>query len=101
MGQQHYDTYRSRNGGPQQDTFPPRAFDRERVPDEVLGTRTVTTERKTFTVSRRKNRGGEFLRVDEVRPGRDRDMHSVIIVPAEQVEDFLVALEELFPEPPE
>lgn len=57
----------------------------QRPQDEILETKTMTTSRKTFTLTRRRNKGGEFIRVDEER-GRYRN---TIIVAAEDVPAFL------------
>lgn len=71
---------------------------RERVQDEILGERVITTDRKTIKLTHRKNRGGQFLRIDETRVGQDRGVP--VMIPAEAIEDFFAALEELFPENP-
>lgn len=67
-----------------------------RQEDEIVSTKTVTCERKKIVLSRRKNRGGEFLRIDEYRNGHDRP--NIVIVPLEDVDAFLAELDEMFPE---
>jgi hypothetical protein len=61
------------------------------TPDEIIASEKIITDRKEFRFSLRRNRGGEFVRVDEIRgPARN-----TIIIPAEAIVDFQVVLEKL------
>ncbi len=62
-----------------------------RKPDETIASEKIITDRKEFRFSLRRNRGGEFVRVDEIR-GTARN---TIIIPAEAIVDFQVVLEKL------
>ena len=64
--------------------------------DEILATRIVEGERKTLTLSRRRNAGGEFLRLDEQRKG-SKFGPSVVIIPIEMVDQVLAVADELVP----
>ena len=69
---------------------------RPKMEEDILGTRVVEGERKTLTLTHRRNANGEFLRIDELRTGQERP--NTVIVPADMVDLFLAAGDELFPE---
>jgi len=72
---------------------------RPKLEEEVIGTRTIEGPRKTITISHRRNRNGDFLRIDEARPGQTKG--SIVIIPGDQIEAVLDAMEDLFPVPEE
>lgn len=93
---QHYTGGRPYSDRPSMRPGPATVADRrysqaDRPQDEILATETVETERKTFTLSLRKNRNGQFVRVDENRG----QAHNVVIIPIEATEQFRDALARL------
>jgi hypothetical protein len=64
--------------------------------ETILETQTLEGRRKTFTLTHRMNQNGKFLRIDEV----GRGFTNTIIVPEEEVAQFLDLLAQLFPDTP-
>lgn len=63
-------------------------------PDEIIGTEYIEADRKLFKVSLRRNRGGEFFRIEEKR-GENR---SAIIMDDKYAPALIAALEKLQPQ---
>lgn len=59
--------------------------------DEILCTQKIITDRKTFFLDLKKNSRGQVIRITEkVSANRDR-----IMVPAEILDDFIAALQDI------
>jgi len=76
----------------------PERRDRPKLEEAVVAQHVIEGPRKTITISRRRNSNGDFLRIDEVRPGQDRG--SIVIIPSESIEELLYHADQLFPETP-
>lgn len=64
--------------------------------ETILETQTLEGQRKTFTLTHRMNQNGKFLRIDEV----GRGFTNTIIVPEEEIAQFIDLLDQLFPDAP-
>jgi hypothetical protein len=71
--------------------FPGRPMQK---PDEILGTEVIEADRKLFKISLRRNRGGEFFRIEEKR-GENR---TAVIMDDKYAPALIAALEKLKPE---
>ncbi len=79
---------------PQRPQFNRPFNERPRVQDEVLDKRTIETPRKRFTITRRKNGAGEFVRIVEERGG----VFNTIIIPDDSAKEVLEHLQSLVAE---
>jgi hypothetical protein len=79
----------------------PRRFESgvQQLGDEILKETVVRLERKQFLISARRNRNGEFIRIDEQRFVHNAHAPNRIIIPKEGlakfVEQFTAAMKEL------
>ncbi len=59
--------------------------------DNIIASKKITTERKTFYIDLKSNTRGEVIRITEkVKSNRD-----LIMVPAEVLDEFINALQEI------